>query len=446
MTVAVGIISLILATLNSWHVLAAWLARNPNDYFTGVAHYFADYFLYIAQMREGTILSSHWFTNESMAPTWIYWFNGLIGGIGNLIGLPPFATYNIVLFLLAFGLCMLWWKLIEKIFTDTFTRVIAFIFTLTASNFPTLEAFWFSPTPAFNRLGGVPHQIFQTMLLVLLLLTYRSWLSIALSFLAATANPIQTLLIVIAILAVRPRSFFFVGIPALLGALIVNNEFATQPVLLAAKAWEAAQPVSVSVPQFLLALGPIVALIPFGLRPFFHTASPLKKIVGIYGGLAVLLFFSPMPALLGTSPVRWLSPASYALFPLIAAAALPKIKLSILPLVAFALLTIPSLFTQIQARQGAQHLNSIPQAVTEKLMSLEALPPGVILMNPSLPYDAIVPVFTRHPSFTGHPIHTLYPDVKERLRQDYFAGRMNTEQQEQFLRDHRIVHVIWELP
>lgn len=447
MTLVVGIISLIAAVANSWHVIVAWLHQPPNTVFTGIAHYFADYFLYVSQMREGTLFTSHWFTNESLAPTWIYWFNGLLGRIGDIAGFSPFATYNLALPALVFALCILWWKLIQKIFADNFTRIIAFVFVLTASNVPGLGDFWFSPMPALNRLGGVPHQIFQTILLVGVMLTLsRPFLLLPLAFLAATTNPIQMLLLTAAVAIAAPRRLPFLAIPALAGALLVNEEFARQPVLMAAKTWEAAQLLDVGVLQFLLAVGPIVVLLPFGIKHFLKKSDPLRRLILVYGVLSVVLFFSPIPRLLGTSPVRWLSPAAYTLLPILAAATLQKSRYRYLLLALYAVGTVPALFLQVQGRMTDQKFNYIPTAVIQGLSKLQSQPEGVILVNPAIPYDVLIPVFTGHPSFTGHPIHTLYPDVKERLRQNYFSGRMTDAQAKQFLIDHRIVYVITELP
>jgi hypothetical protein len=458
MALTVGIIALTLAIINSWHVITAWFSRPPNTVFAGVAHYFADYFLYVAQMQEGTLFTSHWFTNEMLSKTWIYWFNGLVGRIGSILGLSPFATYNVALFLLVLGLCLLWWKLIQNVFRDQATRLVALIFVLTASNFPGLGDFWFSPTPALNRLGGVPHQVFQTILLVSILLTYsRPVVAAPLAFLAATANPIQMLLLVAAFFIVVPRKTIFVALPALAGALLVNREFASQSILMAAKAWETAQPVNITLIQFIEAIGPIVFFLPFGIKAFLKNPDPTRRLLTVFGALSVIAFFLPIPKMFGTSPVRWLGPAAYAFLPLMAAEGLQKasnilhqmfnkrlstIFASGILVIGFLLLTIPSLFSQVRARQTYQPLNYIPTSVVRQLSELQLLPEGVILTSPALPYDAVVPVLTGHPSFTGHPIHTLYPDAKERLREDYFAGRMTETQAEQFLKDHNIIYVI----
>src|SRR3989344_2457079 len=93
----VFIISLLLAILNQLHVIIQWFTRPAGTYFTGIAHYFADYFLYtdiMAQGAGGTLWTAAHFTNEPMAKTWIYWFNALLGFLGSRVGFTPFGSYN----------------------------------------------------------------------------------------------------------------------------------------------------------------------------------------------------------------------------------------------------------------------------------------------------------------------------------------------------------------
>jgi hypothetical protein len=446
MPLAVGIIALALALINSWHVIVPWIQRPPDAVFTGIAHYFADFFLYIAQMREGTLYSSHWFTNEPMAATWIYWFNGLVGRAGSIVGLSPFATYNITLIALVLGLCVLWWALIKRVFADNFTRLVAFVFVLTASQAPNAAVFWFSPTPALNRLGGVPHQMLQTLFILAVIYIFiarpKSLLIIPLAFLASTANPIQMLLVVAAAALIMPKRLPMLAIPALIGAVLVNKEFAAQPVLIAAKAWEAAQHIRVGFLQFLLSIGPIVLLIPFGVKRFLKQKDPLRRLFFAYGALSMAVFFSPIPTLLGTASVRWLSPAAYALLPLLAAAGLPKSRYKFLLLALYVLVTTPVLASQVGSRMTPQPLNYVSRPVVDGISQLEKEPDGVVLTDPLLPYDVLIPVFAQHSSFTGHPIHTLYPEVKERLREEFFSGIWSEEQTREFLTNHRIGYVI----
>jgi len=494
-SVAAIIIGIGVITANSYHVLVE-LITNPKDHvFTGIAHYFADYFLYVSHIIQGThgawFMTNHLFTNEPMPPTWIYWIYTILGK-ASAIGIQAFAAYNGSIIILGAALLVLWWNIIRDLFPkQPFTQVISFLFVTTASNFPGLGDFWFSPTPALNRLGGVPHQFVQT---ILLLLTIRAFLSAAhtakrlsapseiiryfllgmVSFLAATASPIQMLLVVTSMgifLALSLWSgnrsyivsFVIVSLSALFGAYLTNAEFARQPILAAAKIWENSQPVSVPVWQFILALGPISVFVPFGIRQYLTNITPLRSVLGIFTVLSLGAFYSAIPHFFGTTPVRWLSPASIAVLPLIAALGFtevsrftdriiprPRIYIRALLLLIFIAFTVPSLYTQVQARvtplrsdPTMQMLNHVPAPVMEALTAIQSTPGnGVVVTDPSIPYDVLVPVISGKRSFTGHPIHTLYPQVKEELRRKFFFGIMTEPEGRQFMKDHGILYVL----
>lgn len=448
MNLGIIILAVCIIITNSWHVLTAWFSNPPSHQFTGIAHYYADYFLYLSFMVQPSwVVTRHLFTNEVVSPTWIYWFYTLLGKFGN-----PFFWYNAGIVIASAGALYLWWQLTRMIFPKRpVTQFVAFLFIATASNIVTLGSFWFSPTPALNRLGGVPHQILQTILLLGMIILWHKKKHIAFSvvaLLAATSNPIQTLLVSMAILLTDIKSLPYL-LPAAAGALFTNMEFAKNPILTAAKVWENNQPVSVSLWQFVLSLGPIALLIPFGIESWRKNLTPIKKMFLGYGALSLLMFFTPLPKLIGTSPVRWLSPAAYTLFPLVAAEGyvwLTKKHSLIGPIliILYVVLTIPSLITQVEARMHPPaQLMYVAQPVINALFVLHnEKSDTVVLTDPTLPYDVIIPVFTNKASFTGHPIHTLYPDTKEQLRHSYFTHEMDESHARQFLIDHRIGYII----
>jgi hypothetical protein len=558
---SVLLVTLAFTVANSFHVVTQWLANPDNRVFTGIAHYAEDYFLYISTYAQGAWGSWFWnaqrFTNEPMAATWIYWQNVLFGHIGSWFGLSPFASYNIALMLFVVILSLLWYTLSSKLFISFTARVTSFLFIISASSFydvgafiktgaiHTLGQFWFSPTPAFNRLGGVPHQVFQTILFVLLSLVFTKAvrqnsihdsrltthddknviqlffskienrksiliLLIALTILASTANPIIMLefvgaaFITTAILLVKDKKITVgrvapIGIIAgfsLPSALILNAAFKL-PILSAAQIWENSQHVVVSFSQFFLSVGPITLFVPFG---FFSVSKKLTKAFRsnaqmqqrdnvvtwlfflTFGLLSLITFFSPIPSLTHTVSVRWLHPAPYALLPLLAAEGVlwitrlltrassfvirekskdevlnskienRKSRIGLFFLVfLYTLLTLPVLYAQIDARANPVNnailmsdLNHVPKPVVEALQWLKNQPDThpVTLMDPSYPYDILVPVFSDKITFTGHPIHTLYDGVKESLRIAFFNKTMSTPQAQQFFRDHRIGYII----
>lgn len=465
----VGIIAITMSALNQFHVIREWLTNPPDRYFTGIAHYFADFFLYTAQMKQGAggaLLYYHRFTNELVPPTWIYWFNNLLGFIGHLFGLSPFATYNVSLFLLVIISILLFYYLLVMLYpTDRIKRIIALVFILTASPlflFGAPGGLWFSPSLAFNRIGGVPHQVFQTILFVLLTMSLarKSLFMIPIAILASSANPIQMLIFILAA-SVTTR----VGLPLLIllsfsfpVAVFTNKQF-DSPILSVSKVWETAQWVNRSLPFVLTSIGPILLFIPFGTWPFLKKFRPLNILIFSYAALSFLLFFSPIPALLSTTPIRYLHPASYILLPILAVEGIfvlgkNRIGISLLILL-YALLTIPSFTRELAARITPAtnpgvlmdtEFNHVPMPVVSALTWLGGQPTDpsrpVVLVDSNKRIEILVPAFADKIVFSGHPLHTLYPEVKEKLRKDFFEGKMTVEEQKQFLTNHRIGWII----
>jgi len=515
-------ISVLIANL--WHVISQWIANPPDRYFTWIAHYYGDYFLYVSQIAQGVygnwIFASHLYTNEPLPATWVYWPNVLMGKIGSILTRSPFVLYNGFLILLVILLLWLVWRVICAMFPkQQATQIVAFLFFVTASNFANIRAFltrgslelsgntWFSPTPALNRLGGVPHQILQTILLITILYLFSRLPTIipttnptkkimaiafiALCFLTATLSPIQMVLVCfVFIVTVLIEKNVFMRIPRILvvgaglgaawvGAYLVNRAFDTSQLFAAAKLWEKSQSAYPSITTFLWAMGPMIFFIPMGLKEYRKKHSTLKTVVFLYGAFSLLAFFSPIPRLLGTNNVRWIHPASYMAFPLLASIGLTELsrflsryfartsrptprvsqkKLYSLFVFLFTLsylfLTVPALLVQIHARSGQDtatvlygNLNHVPLPVISAMEALHSLPEkNVVLTDPTLPYDVLVPIMTNKPSYTGHLVHTLYLEQKGLLRQQFFQGDMTNTRARQFLSNHCISYILTTTP
>lgn len=508
--------SLLFTILNSLHVIIQWIFNPADRLFTGIAHYFADYFLYVAQMAQGAagswVWATHQFTNEPMPPTWIYWFNVAVGHLGSLVGLSPFATYNVALFVLCFMLLILWHTISSLIFPkNTSGRLLCFFLIVTATSFYNLPLlfqtkqlqllgqFWFSPTTAFNRLGGVPHQIFQSILLLLLMVWYarslsqihshsrtsillRFFLTGALAFITATANPIQIVPLLLAfgittalfIKQIKRNRLLvlgllgFAGIGGLLGGVITTNHFKTIQVLGAARIWEIVRQVPMTLIEFLSSVGPVVLFLPFGIKKWVKNNSPLHRIFFFYGSLSLLFFASPIPHMLGTQRLRWIHPVPYALLPILASQGILEIagyahqhlhiskrSAYVLLLALYLFLTVPALISEVDARVSPQKnvlilaetdYNHVPQSTAAALFWLKqqksTKETSVVLTDPKYSIEILVPVFTNKISFTGHPIHTLYPEYKEELKKQFFKGTMSPSEAKLFLQNHRIGYIL----
>ncbi len=505
-------ISICVVVLNFWHILTQWI-QNPNGRtFTWIAHYYADFFLYVSQIAQGMrgnwITSSAMYTNEYIPDTWVYWPNVLIGKIGSILPFSPFELYSFALFVFVVLLLVLLYIIMKELFPkQPYSSLLAFFFFASASNFSDIPKLlttgkfsqlfemWFSPTPALNRFGGVPHQTLQTILLLLTIYIFSRLvtgkhsrtasfgipLAFALiCFVTATITPIQMLLVCAAIVGTliikKPaiHAYISIGIgllSAAAGAFVVNHAFDASALYTAAKMWEASQQVRATPIDLFVAMGPIIFFLPFGIRTFLSQMTPTRLVFLLYGISSFTLFATPLPHALGTSPTRWIHPASFVLFYAIAAegffslsailsnifrtiknTSLQRVHAHIpyILLLLYLFNTIPALIAQVYVRSSQETasilfstVNHVPTSAISMFKTLASLPDtGVVLTDPTLPYDAMVPIRSGKRSFTGHPVHTLFPQVKEQLRQQFFMGAMDETTARQFLKDHAIGYIM----
>jgi hypothetical protein len=515
-------ISLFVIIANSWHVISEWLINDPSRYFVGIAHYYSDYFLYTSYIAQGArgawVHAYHMYTNEPLRAFWYYWMYVAMGHVGSWFHFSPFATYDIgltgIITLLIISISIL----IHHIFPhEPAKRHVAVLFVLTASDFPDLAVFiktgvwklfgltWFSPSPALNRLGGVPHQTLQTALLCTIMWLYATSqeqsrfrmiklvVLYILAFFTATIAPVQMFLLIIsiALMFIVPRMrriatkqvsvstilresipFVSVAIAAVAGVLVANHEIANQSIFAMARVWERKQYTTMTLLELYVGMGPIALFIPFGVLSYIKKLNTLRGIVLIYGLLSIASFYSPLPALLDVASIRWLSPSGYIIFPILAVEGIMEFSkgsaqlLSFLThrtlkqslifsclMIAYIVCTIPAIVAQIYTRTVPLRseariiaLNHVSMSAVTAIRSINtshvSMSQPVVLTDPTLPYDIIIPPLTGLRSFTGHIIHTLDNDAKQSLRQSFFAGYENDSEAMNFLKTHSIAYII----
>ncbi len=501
---------------NSLHVFTELLKNKPGYDFNAIVHSYPDYFLYLSHVAQGAagklIFTDFQFTNEPLPHTTIYWLYSFIGYAGHIVGISVPWSYNISLLLLVAVTVILWYVLCRTLFpTNRAYRLTTWLVVLSASPFFDMQAFltrgsvvlsndlWFSPSPAFNRLGGVPHQVAQIILLLLVMLafakaaTFKRYtakntgfivLIMITSFITTYAHAIQMALLIIAagmsalLTMLRERKIdperlipvVAAGLASIPAALIVNQEF-TIPVYAVVKNWELLQYSPTGLAWWIMILGPIVFFIPFGIWPFLKKADPLRQIFFFYGLICFIGYNSPVPRLLGVIPQRFLHPASYALFPILgtigffavrkdlghmirqtSVARVVQMLFLLGALLFYAAYTIPADAAEVTMRINdpnlavASPLNHVPATTVLALRSIPAMPYNpdspVVIADGSLGIDLLIPLYTGRTSFLGESTHTLYPGDKENLRQRFFSGQMNKVEAVQFFRNHRVGYVI----
>jgi len=476
--------SILFVVSNYWHVIYEWGTNTSDHVYHAIAHYYIDYFLYLSHVAQGAngqlFRTHHMFTGETLPTTTIYWVYSLIGFFGHIIGLTPVWSYHLSLVLLTMLLCFLWYLFCRFLYPGKVAmRLITFIVVMSASPFInpfTLEFpknLWFSPAPAFNRLGGVPHQIIQTIALLLVLFGLsktkhiKDYVLLALiSFIAAYAHPLQMALLLIAAGTTalltdikRLLPVCIAGAISIPAALIINHEYET-PIYAIAKQWELMQYTPKDILWWIAAMGPIALFIPFGIWPFIKKRDPFHLTFFLYGLFSVLCYNSFVPKLISVIPQRFLHPASYALFPVLAVSGffavqkdLPRILGRLCIVIAigvYAAFTIPAAIKEVLMRINdpmlieSVYLNHTPVSVVNTLKSFQEMKQDnyVVLAQKELGIDLLVPLYTNRTSFMGQPIHTLYPNEKEAVRQNFFEGGMTADEKRKFLTDHRIGYAI----
>lgn len=501
-------IATFVSILNLLPVIKEWLKNPPDRYFVGITHFFADYFLYIAQMKQGaagSLLYFHSFTGEPVPPTWLYWFERVLGFLGHTAGFSVFSTYTLALFVLVIGYLALIYFLLTKLYpTSRIHQATGYLFIITASPFYSISDLisrhiivtpaylWFSPGVAFQRLGGVPHQVFQNILFIALILLYAAAISggkrirwgsffalLVLVPMATSLNPIQMLVFVLAACGVtailftkkpNPRLFVYPSVllgSSFLAAILTYIQYET-PVLALSKVWEQAQYVDRSLVSLFQAGGPILFVAPFGIVPFLVSKKPLQTMIVLYATTGIILFLSPLPALLHTTPIRYLHPANYIALPILAAEGvlwlsqlfgkILKIKTRAIVgifVLLYLILTIPSLVHELVNRISPAYnpnlllntkYNHIPMPIVDALGFLGSLPTDparpVVLVDNNEPIEILVPAFANKIVFSGHPLHTISPDIKESLRKKFFSNQMDEASARTFLQSHRISYIV----
>lgn len=460
--VAVGLLSLILALANSLFFILGSIQTPPGTVFLGTIHYWEDYFLYLNhffQGAHGNWLVANRYTSEITTPSIIYWSNLMLGKIGGLLSLSPILSYNLSVIFLSFGSLVTSYLLLKKIFpTDRLRAFTGFFLSATATSMinhiwvdgkPMWYPFqlWRTPHYAFDRLGGAPHQILQTLLFLSMTILYfhkestkpkvvalLSLLTIAL----ATLNPIQTVIFIgaawastLAVPDLRKSHvapLFLVSIIAFASFLYTNSVLSTLPHL-QSKLWEGAQQTTTTLPFLLLSIGPVSLLFFIGLLPSLRQKNPLLlfSIILVLGTYA--LFLSGIPKLLGLSNVRVIFPALYPFIGAVAVNGIFSLKSKrwvILCLVLFLLLSLPTMRVELQEKLAPlKNPNDIliflPENISrgfDKLTSLSV--DAVALGNPGSHIDVLIPPLSGHTTYSGHPLATINNDKKREGALQFF--------------------------
>ncbi len=508
-------VAIIVTLVNSSNFLAGVMGTKPGEVYLGTTHYWEDYFLYLSQFFQGARgqewLTLNRYTSEATAPSILFWPNVMLGKLGGLLGLTPAISYNLAIMLLSFITLMVLSSLMRRAFPKDKTQAtIGFLLAAFSTSFinriwvdgrPMWYPFqlWKTPNFALDRLGGVPHQIVQTLLF---LLAMHAWFFyrakkvpalLVLLVLLTSLNPVMSAMFLVAAwmaqLLTNPRSkgalvtLVVMSVGVAVTAWYYNLISGQEPHI-QSKLWEAGQQIATTPLFMLLSVGPISivgvigawAAMKRGTQPI-HLFSIALLAVGY------LLYFSSVPAIVGISNSRVLFPALYAAWGILGVLGLealstplvipvprkdsgqapagiqsilnwilgssPRMTTVFLSCI-FLLISIPTLRWEFRQKllvkpEERIPLLYLPNEVYAAFTYLESQGSfdDIVLANPASHMDAMVPALAGHTSYTGHPFATIDNDRKRERAMRLFRMDMKASEATQWLRENRIRYLVF---
>jgi hypothetical protein len=375
-TLLVFVIALIVALLSIFHIFTL-KARTPNGFFfTGVGHYYLDYFVYLQVIVQG--MRGRWLPVNYIATddgfTYLLFLPFLfIGKCAKLLHVSPVFAYwgsvallNFLLVIVIYIAIRLFLEkkpfylrvcaLLITIFTGPFYRLIKTQGTTILAPFD----FWFGPTSFFRRFETVPSHALVSILFVVIILILASFykniqqlsfkrlvlyvvgingsLSTILLISGSTVLlPLTTIFITsffyftIFVLRKKPRQFFLllfiflVIIWIIPLAFILKMYYSQSFVLTKAAEFEESWRENPSLLFLFLNLGPIIVFFPFAIKSFFKSLNPIRIITFSATLLSYGLFLSPVSKYLGIHNLRFILISNYIFFGAFATLGIEKI-------------------------------------------------------------------------------------------------------------------------
>lgn len=474
---------ILLATIeNITPSIIGFLATPPDYVFLGTVHHPGDYFYYLSQFTQG---ESRWlttidlFTSEQLTPSLIGWSNVLTGKIFSLVHLSPATAYQMSIVVLTAGVLTAAYILAHTILRSRSAATIALYFFALFHAFPVLRDgkpsygdYWNNFAVPRVRFGGVPHQLMLHTASMILLYGLIQWVQYkkyswkmglvicVASFVLASLQP--ALWGIIAATAVATAAYRKQPVRSLLillsasgmaPLLYITSLFRTLP-FLQLKLWEAGEQNVLTLEHFILATGPILLLSLFAV-PFFMTPKTYSRYLSAaLAFFPILLFFSPIPAYIGISNARVLSPLTILLLSVIAAAGIESLvahKKIIVRTMGVLLVAILS-FTLLPNHQKTIKLVStfdannvyqyLPASEYRFFREIGATHSSRDIFLVSPPYNLVFPALSGKRSYHGHPLLTIEAEQKDKNANMVFTGALTGHELRSFLNTNGITHIL----
>lgn len=503
---------ILLVFLQGLPSVIGYLYTPPGNVFLGTMHWPGDYFYYLSQFAQG---KTHWFwsydlyTNDFSKQTLVGWVNVFLGKVFSFVGISHISAYQLLVPILSVIFLYVSYLLVRLYYPgDPKKRVMAFLLFAFSNAFPKLEfmqgtwrvsfyEYWTNKGLTFNRLGGVPHHLIESIVIILIVLfvfgywegkRVRVWIKllvyIPLGFVLVSIEPVHFLLIIFILMMtvciwsakrmldqsqrqkiwirlIHRKSLFnvlFLCLP--IGLLLIGGmpmgyylrSLFLYPPFIQLRVWENTQQIAVQFFPFLLATGPVALLSFIGLP--MHVKKPtMGTLLGIVWIITTIgLFFSPIPKLMGISNARFI-PATTILFLAIFATdglyALEKLtKRTISVYVFFSitlLILLPTYWVQIGKRLTVQPDNAfyyIRRSAYDTFIKAKDMSDEKDTFLVIWPFNVSFPGITGRRVFEGHHLLTIDSDRKEKLTQLFFYSDTGLQEREKFINGNNIDYIV----
>lgn len=493
-------ISLIVATINIFHVIIG-LAKTPTGFtYLATGHYYLDYFEYLQHIAAGIAgrwMPTNYFTTDPSLVDWRFFPYILLGKIAWIFHLSPMAIYWIaVFFLTALTLIGFYYLINLMLPKKTFSlKIIAFLISIFSG--PAYQVFinngqlilnpydfWYGPAAFIRRFEVVPyHALGLLLLLFIILVINKTWKTI--HNLSNKAMLVQGLLV--ATLLGILMTFSPLALTSLIPALLIISTirfvkfkkdrlkiflFNTIlliliiPAVLILRHSTGYDGFSFEVNWMnhdpwwyvLLNLGPIILFFPFGLRDYLKENNFLRQMLLIFSLVSYGLFISPLAYYLETHNLRFFSSISFVCYGVLTVLGIKKISslfkkydkiiitlISLLLIFYSCLLTFNSLKIRLLGLDpGTPNTiwTYLPSPIIEGLKSLHNYPQANVLTGPYGEIGMFVPIFSYRRVYVGHPTGTPNIGKKRAIAYLFYSGKMTENEANKFLKTNKIGFVI----
>jgi len=493
-------ISLIMATINVFHVIIGQ-AKTPIGFtYMATGHYYLDYFVYlqyIAMGIGGRWMPTNYFTISPSPVDWRFFPYILMGKIAWIFHFSPVFTYWLVVFVLSFLTLIGFYYLINLMIPkeNFLYKIIAFLIAIFSG--PVYQVlmnngqlilnpydFWYGPATFIRRFGAVPYHTLGLFLLILIIAVINKiWIMI----IKLSNKEIIVRGFLVAVLINMLMTFSPIALASLIPSLLIistirflkNKNDRLKIFLFNAVILTLTVPVAFMLRRnlgyggmsfevnwishdpwwfVLLNLGLIILFFPFGFKKYLQEDNFLRQILLTFVLVSYCLFISPLAYYLGIHNLRFLSSINYVCYGVLAVLGIKNISLLFkkynkiaMIMIASVLILYSGFFTFDSLNKRLLGLNQAipetiwtytPTQIIEGLQSLRNSSQTNVLTGPYGGIGILVPIFSYRRVYAGHPNTTPNIVEKQLIANRFYTGQMTDKEAINFLKINKIGFVI----